>query len=107
MFCCLLRRLLEAKGPAATFFTRQFWQCFKMLRSMLLWQGIISDAALMEMSLDALLNRYIMLALQNSPGPLNDDTLRRAGMVSRVGSCYVYNLNLVWLRCGNVDSCFD
>ena len=81
MRLCL--RLLEAKGPAATFSQRQFWQCYKLLSNMLLWHGIISQAALIEMSLDALLNRYLMLALQNSP--LTDDTLRRAHMVSLGG----------------------
>ncbi|GCB70578.1 PAX3- and PAX7-binding protein 1 isoform X2 [Scyliorhinus torazame] len=57
------------------FFQRQFWSALKLLDNILQWTGIISNRALQELTVDSLLNRYILLALQNSdPG---DDSLKK------------------------------
>ncbi|XP_039600861.1 PAX3- and PAX7-binding protein 1 [Polypterus senegalus] len=64
------KHVLENKnsGPYL-FFQRQFWSCVKLLQNILMWHGILSNKCLRELALDSLLNRYILLALQNSdPG---------------------------------------
>ena len=40
---------------------------FQLLGNILSWHGILSDRVLRELALDGLLNRYVMLALINSP----------------------------------------
>ncbi|XP_038657586.1 PAX3- and PAX7-binding protein 1 [Scyliorhinus canicula] len=70
------KSVLENKnsGPYL-FFQRQFWSALKLLDNILQWTGIISNRALQELTVDSLLNRYILLALQNSdPG---DDSLKK------------------------------
>ena len=78
-----------------TFYQRQFWSCVKVYFSLLrsyppiitlpppplslfllplqllgnitLWSGLLAPDTLQEMVLDGLLNRYLVMALQNSP----------------------------------------
>ena len=73
-------RSLESKGAAWSFFHRQFWQAFKLLKNVLLFDAIIGQQVLVELSLDAILNRYIMLAMQTSP--LNEEALKRCTLVT-------------------------
>ncbi|XP_060689719.1 PAX3- and PAX7-binding protein 1 isoform X1 [Hemiscyllium ocellatum] len=70
------KSVLENKnsGPYL-FFQRQFWSALKLLDNILQWTSIISNRTLQELTVDSLLNRYILLALQNSdPG---DDSLKK------------------------------
>ncbi|XP_069744876.1 PAX3- and PAX7-binding protein 1 isoform X1 [Narcine bancroftii] len=70
------KSVLENKnsGPYL-FFQRQFWSALKLLDNILQWTGIISNRVLQELTVDSLLNRHILLALQNSdPG---DDSLKK------------------------------
>ncbi|XP_059824681.1 PAX3- and PAX7-binding protein 1 isoform X2 [Hypanus sabinus] len=70
------KSMLENKnsGPYL-FFQRQFWSALKLLDNILQWTGIISNRVLQELTIDSLLNRHLLLALQNSdPG---DDSLRK------------------------------
>lgn len=70
------RSVLENKNSAPyLFFQRQFWSALKLLDNILQWTGIISNRVLQELTVDSLLNRHILLALQNSdPG---DDSLKK------------------------------
>ena len=72
-------RSLESKGAAWAFFQRQFWQALKLLKNVLMFEAVVGQQVLVELSFDAILNRYIMLAMQNSP--LNDEALKRCRMV--------------------------
>lgn len=40
--------------------------CCQLLGNQLKWSGVVADHPLQELALDGLLNRYILLALQNS-----------------------------------------
>ncbi|XP_023214907.1 PAX3- and PAX7-binding protein 1-like [Centruroides sculpturatus] len=61
------RELLENRTlGAVTFFQRQFWSCVKLLRNILSWHGILSEQSLQDLAFNCLLNRYLLLALQNS-----------------------------------------
>ncbi|XP_062891046.1 intron Large complex component GCFC2-like [Mobula hypostoma] len=46
---------------------RQFWSAVKLLDNILQWDGLLPDETLQDLSLDKLLNRYILLILQTSP----------------------------------------
>lgn len=56
---------LEQKGALA-FSQRQFWSCVKLLGNVLSWHGLVDQQVLIEIAVDGLLNRYILLSLQNS-----------------------------------------
>ncbi|XP_078416306.1 PAX3- and PAX7-binding protein 1 isoform X1 [Cetorhinus maximus] len=70
------KSVLENKNSGPYLFSqRQFWSALKLLDNILQWTGIISNRVLQELTVDSLLNRYILLALQNSdPG---DDSLKK------------------------------
>uniref|UniRef100_A0A8C6X734 PAX3 and PAX7 binding protein 1 n=1 Tax=Naja naja TaxID=35670 RepID=A0A8C6X734_NAJNA len=68
------KSVLENKnsGPYL-FFQRQFWSSVKLLMQ---WYGIFSNKTLQELSIDGLLNRYILMAFQNSE--YGDDSIKKA-----------------------------
>ncbi|KAI8498517.1 PAX3- and PAX7-binding protein 1 [Branchiostoma belcheri] len=69
--------VLENKSSGAYYFLqRQFWSCVKLLGNMLQWHSILSREPLMELCVDGLLNRYMLLALQNSD--VNDDSIEKS-----------------------------
>ena len=57
---------------------------FQLLGNILAWHGILSDRVLRELALDGLLNRYVMLALMNSPPGM--ETVQKCAVVSFVKS---------------------
>lgn len=61
------------------FFQRQFWSSVKLLGNFLQWSGIFSNKTLQELAIDGLLNRYILMAFQNSE--CGDDSIRKAQSV--------------------------
>ncbi|XP_059542313.1 PAX3- and PAX7-binding protein 1 isoform X2 [Myotis daubentonii] len=71
------KNVLENKnsGPYL-FFQRQFWSSVKLLGNFLQWYGIFSNKTLQELSIDGLLNRYILMAFQNSE--YGDDSIKKA-----------------------------
>ncbi|XP_062982758.1 PAX3- and PAX7-binding protein 1 [Elgaria multicarinata webbii] len=74
------KSVLENKnsGPYL-FFQRQFWSSVKLLGNFLQWHGILSNKTLQELSIDGLLNRYILMAFQNSE--YGDDSIKKAQSV--------------------------
>ncbi|CAF2900493.1 unnamed protein product [Rotaria sp. Silwood2] len=50
---------------ATEFFFRQYWICVKLLGNITLWSQILSLKAILDLSIDGLLNRYILVALKN------------------------------------------
>ncbi|XP_019392847.1 PREDICTED: GC-rich sequence DNA-binding factor 2 isoform X1 [Crocodylus porosus] len=59
-------------SPHSKFQERQFWSAVKLLRNILLWDGIVPEETLHELGLSKLLNRYLLLILLNAPsGPDN------------------------------------
>ncbi|XP_078619014.1 PAX3- and PAX7-binding protein 1-like isoform X2 [Branchiostoma floridae x Branchiostoma japonicum] len=69
--------VLENKASGAYYFLqRQFWTCVKLLGNMLQWHSILAREPLMELCVDGLLNRYMLLALQNSE--VNEDSIEKS-----------------------------
>ncbi|KAG9464944.1 hypothetical protein GDO78_019158 [Eleutherodactylus coqui] len=61
------KRLLEDRNsPQSKFQERQFWSAVKLLGNVLLWDGFLQEDLLLELSLDKLLNRYLLLVLLNA-----------------------------------------
>nr|XP_022293371.1 PAX3- and PAX7-binding protein 1-like isoform X2 [Crassostrea virginica] len=70
------KSVLENRSSnASVFFHRQLWVCIKLLGNILSWHGILSNQMLRSLSLDGLLNRYIILGLCNSG--LNKETIQK------------------------------
>ncbi|XP_065648625.1 PAX3- and PAX7-binding protein 1 isoform X2 [Hydra vulgaris] len=64
------RSLLEANNSRAfTFLERQFWKGFKLLCNLMEWNWLLSQSKLQELGVDAILNRYLIIALQQYPSP--------------------------------------
>ncbi len=55
----------QRTSSSSVFFYRQFWSCAKLFGNVLRWRGVLSERAVKEMSLDCLLNRYLMIGLQS------------------------------------------
>lgn len=53
----------------AIFAGRQFWICFKLLRNVLGWHGILGDRILADFALNSVLNRYLLTGLGMNPDP--------------------------------------
>jgi len=66
--------------PHSLFFNRQFWSAFKLFKNVLSWAGILSDEILMELVLDRLLNRYLLLSLRANTDPL--DSIDKARQIT-------------------------
>ncbi len=49
---------------ATEFFFRQYWTCVKLLGNITAWSQILSLKTILDLSVDGLLNRYILLALK-------------------------------------------
>ncbi|XP_071491063.1 PAX3- and PAX7-binding protein 1-like [Diadema antillarum] len=59
--------VLENKASGAnSFLQRQFWSCLKLLGNLLSWHGLVVKEQLLELAIDGLLNRYLLLSLNNS-----------------------------------------
>ncbi|XP_064614574.1 PAX3- and PAX7-binding protein 1-like [Liolophura sinensis] len=86
------KNVIESKssGPAV-FFQRQFWGCIKLLGNILSWQGILATPILQHMALDSLLNRYIILGLQNS-GVNSNALIKCQAIVSTFPKDWFYEL---------------
>ncbi|XP_070568099.1 PAX3- and PAX7-binding protein 1-like [Ptychodera flava] len=68
------KTLLDNRASGANaFLQRQFWSCVKLLGNILSWNGIVSSGVLQELALDGLLNRYLLLSLQNTD--VTDDSI--------------------------------
>ncbi|KPP68953.1 GC-rich sequence DNA-binding factor 2-like [Scleropages formosus] len=63
--------LEDTSSQQFQFQDRQFWSAVKVLHALLgnitLWDGLVPDNVLMELALDKLLNRYVMMILLNTP----------------------------------------
>jgi len=55
---------------------------FQLLGNFLQWYGILSNKTLQELSIDGLLNRYILMAFQNSE--YGEDSIKKAQSVSKI-----------------------
>lgn len=49
---------------ATEFFFRQYWTCVKLLGNVTSWSQILSLKTILDLSIDGLLNRYIIVALK-------------------------------------------
>ena len=49
------------------FLNRQFWNCFKLFKNVLNWHGLIADKVLVDMAINSLLNRYLIIGLRVTP----------------------------------------
>lgn len=57
---------------ATEFFFRQYWTSVKLLGNLTLWSSILSLKTILDLSIDGLLNRYIILALEQMDLTSND-----------------------------------
>lgn len=64
------RQLENTSSPKYLFFQRQFWSCVKFVGNLTSWDGLLSPDILQQLVLDSVLNRYLLLSLQNSPPSL-------------------------------------
>ncbi|XP_061506789.1 intron Large complex component GCFC2 isoform X1 [Anopheles gambiae] len=80
----------QAQEARSSFFQRQFCSGLKLLRNITSWQGILADAALKDLAIGSLLNRYLL------------NGMRVCSPVDAVGkaSTIVYTLPRVWLNPG-------
>ena len=46
------------------FLNRQFWNCFKLFKNVLNWHGLLADKVLVDMAINSLLNRYLIIGLR-------------------------------------------
>ncbi|XP_023690060.1 intron Large complex component GCFC2 [Paramormyrops kingsleyae] len=61
------KKFLDDKTwQAYRFQDRQFWSAVKLLGNITLWDGLVPENVLMELALDKLLNRYLMMVLLNA-----------------------------------------
>uniref|UniRef100_A0A182Q932 GCF C-terminal domain-containing protein n=1 Tax=Anopheles farauti TaxID=69004 RepID=A0A182Q932_9DIPT len=80
----------QAQEAKSSFFQRQFCSGLKLLRNITSWQGILADAALKELAIGSLLNRYLLNGMRVCT-PV--DAIAKASTV-------VYTLPRVWLSPG-------
>ncbi|KAM5165084.1 intron Large complex component GCFC2 [Mantella aurantiaca] len=61
------KRVLEDRNsPHSKFRERQFWSAVKLLGNVTHWDGFLDEETLQELTLDKLLNRYLLLVLLNA-----------------------------------------
>ncbi|XP_053669420.1 intron Large complex component GCFC2 [Anopheles marshallii] len=80
----------QAQEAKSSFFQRQFCSGLKLLRNITSWQGILADAALKELAIGSLLNRYLLNGMRVC-SPV--DAIAKASTI-------VYTLPRVWLNSG-------
>uniref|UniRef100_A0A182LXY5 Vitellogenin domain-containing protein n=1 Tax=Anopheles culicifacies TaxID=139723 RepID=A0A182LXY5_9DIPT len=78
----------QAQEAKSSFFQRQFCSGLKLLRNITSWQGILADAALKELAIGSLLNRYLLNGMRVC-SPV--DAIAKASTI-------VYTLPRVWLN---------
>lgn len=63
------RQLESPSSLHLQFYQCQFWKAVKLFSNILLWQGALpgGDPSIIGLAVDGLLNRYLLLALQNLP----------------------------------------
>ena len=63
------RQLESPSSLHLQFYQCQFWKAVKLFSTILLWHGVLpgGDPSVMGLAVDGLLNRYLLLALQNLP----------------------------------------
>uniref|UniRef100_A0A1Y9H298 GCF C-terminal domain-containing protein n=1 Tax=Anopheles dirus TaxID=7168 RepID=A0A1Y9H298_9DIPT len=80
----------QSQEAKSSFFQRQFCSGLKLLRNITSWQGILADAALKELAIGSLLNRYLLNGMRVCT-PV--DAIAKASTI-------VYTLPRVWLSPG-------
>uniref|UniRef100_A0A2R5LD21 Putative transcriptional regulator binding to the gc-rich sequence n=1 Tax=Ornithodoros turicata TaxID=34597 RepID=A0A2R5LD21_9ACAR len=78
-------------GAPSAFFHRQFWSCMKLMKNIMSWYGVLAEDPLKELTLCSLLNRYLIMALNNCIG--HRDTVEKCKMVVSI-------LPTSWIRGG-------
>ncbi|XP_040279134.1 PAX3- and PAX7-binding protein 1 isoform X1 [Bufo bufo] len=74
------KHVIENKNSApCVFFQRQFWSSVKLLGNFLKWYGVLSNKCLQELAIDGLLNRYVLMAFQNTEN--GEDSIKKAQSV--------------------------
>ncbi|XP_053671242.1 PAX3- and PAX7-binding protein 1 isoform X2 [Anopheles nili] len=81
----------QAQEAKSSFFQRQFCSGLKLLRNITSWQGIVADAALKDLAIASLLNRYLLNGMRVC-SPV--DAIAKASTI-------VYTLPRVWLQSGS------
>jgi len=66
------RETLETNSsPSLAFLERQFWKGVKLLQNLLEWNWLLSRKKIIELGIDAILNRYLIIALQQFMEPMS------------------------------------
>eukprot|EP00095_Tigriopus_kingsejongensis_P004616 maker-scaffold559_size137194-snap-gene-0.25 protein:Tk04616 transcript:maker-scaffold559_size137194-snap-gene-0.25-mRNA-1 annotation:"pax3- and pax7-binding protein 1 isoform x1" len=64
-------------SPHALFVNRQFWGCYKLLRNILSWQGILGDRLLSDLAIQSILTKFLVIGLGMNPDPMDALTKSR------------------------------
>jgi len=80
--------------PHSLFFHRQFWTSFRLFKNILAWAAVLSDSILVELVVDRLLNRYMLLSLRASMDML--DSIDKARQIVSI-------LPDWWLKSGSPE----
>jgi len=81
-------------SPHSLFFHRQFWTSFRLFKNILAWAAVLSDSILVELVVDRLLNRYMLLSLRASMDML--DSIDKARQIVAI-------LPDWWLKSGSTE----
>ncbi|KAG7465651.1 hypothetical protein MATL_G00155760 [Megalops atlanticus] len=73
----------DRRSPQYLFRDRQFYSAVKLLGSIALWDGLVPEDVLKELSLGKLLNRYLMMTLLNTPS--ERDSVKKC---KKVAACF-------------------
>ena len=55
----------------ALFLNRQFWGCFRLFKNVFCWHGLLADNILMDLALNSMLYRYLLIGLGVNPNPVD------------------------------------
>ena len=105
------RQLENPSSLHLQFYQCQFWKAVKLFSNILLWQGVLpgGDPSIIGLAVDGLLNRYLLLALQNLPP--STKAVDKVAVVSVLvqsllqGPVHVCNFNDGSGLCGAYEQC--
>lgn len=82
LFNFLIRLLENPSSGHSKFLSRQFWGAFKLFKNILCWHGLLADKILVELAINALLCRYLVIGLTITPDP--NDVLTKCRFITAV-----------------------
>lgn len=86
------KQLLESSSsPHTKFVNRQFWSAYKLFKNIIGWHGILADKIIVDLAINSLLSRYLVLGLNITQDP--NDALNKCRFIATV-------LPVEWIKSG-------